>query len=53
MRYHLFFILWVLVGSVSAWWDNGHLLVARIAQSQLYKTNKPKFDKAKNILSVL
>lgn len=52
LRYFVF-ILWVLVGSVAAWWDNGHLLVARIAQTELHKTARSKLTKAQQILGVV
>ena len=41
------------VGEASAWWDNGHLLVARIASDILTAKNPAVLAKAEEILAVL
>jgi hypothetical protein len=41
------------VGTASAWWDNGHLLVSRIAEDILTAQNPDVLAKALDILSVL
>ena len=42
-----------LVSSTSAWWGDGHMLVARIAQSILEKQNPASLKSTEAILSVL
>tara|TARA_B110000285_G_C14899299_1_gene502431 strand:+ start:110 stop:376 length:267 start_codon:yes stop_codon:yes gene_type:complete len=41
------------VGTASAWWDNGHLLVGRIAQDILADSNPDVLAKVLDVLSVL
>lgn len=41
------------VGTASAWWDNGHLLVGRIAQDILAAQNPDVLAKVEDVLAVL
>ena len=41
------------VGTASAWWDNGHLLVSRIASDILAAKNPDVLAKVEDILAVL
>jgi len=41
------------VGTASAWWDNGHLLVSRIASDILAAKNPAVLAKVEDILAVL
>lgn len=43
----------LLVGSASAWWDNGHLITARIAEDILRAQNPEVLTKVESILAVL
>ena len=47
------FILILILQSVSAWWDTGHLLVARIAYDILEFEHPPTLYAANQILRVL
>lgn len=49
----LFIIGAAQLGEASAWWDNGHLLVARIAQDILAAQNPTVLAQVEDILGVL
>ena len=42
-----------LTGRVSAWWDDGHIMTARIAYDILKESNPSVLSKAQNVLNVL
>ena len=46
-------VLSLLANSASAWWANGHLFTARIAQKMLEKQDPATFKKVNDILAPL
>ena len=53
MRLIILFLLSILLRTTEAWWDGGHLLVARIAQTELFNKDRAKYYKAVKMLSYL
>ena len=47
------FFATILISTAAAWWDNGHLIVSRIAYDILQQKSPEALDKVNSILSVL